>query len=243
MQRRAFHKGSFFPACITPGQCEVLAPDGNREEAWMCGSSSALEGFRVQSSRGGMGRWLQAGVWRCAFPPKGLWGSGPWGRRLPPWPCPPSPRPWGRLPQGRASRASGQVLSSDPRPPRGLAGSLAGMFWQLAGLVPLGCVQALRSRVCVDCPEGCREVLGTVHSSVPASQQARPRLIGSSRMEPAESSGKSHGWSCASGEGTERVPSPPLRPMVRDRGRLQDEHSLQGRVHPGHDGSRGLSRP
>ena len=86
-----------------------------------------------------------------------------------------------------AARPSAQT----PGCPGGLTGSLAGVFRQLASLVPLWCVQAPRSRLCIDCPEVCREVLGTVHGSVPASQQARPRLIRSSRTEPAESSGQS----------------------------------------------------
>ena len=137
----------------------------------------------------------------CAFPPEGLRGSGPRGRRLPPWPCPLSPRPRGRLPlagPGACSPAgppepAARSSAQTPGCPGGLSGSLAGVFRQLAGLVPLWCVQAPRSRLCVDCPEVCREVLGTVHGSVPASQQARPRLIRSSRTEPAESSGQSRG--------------------------------------------------
>lgn len=36
---------------------------------------------------------------------------------------------------------------------------------------------------------------------------------------------------------------PPIKAWGRDQGRLQDEHGLQGRVHPDHDGSRGLSSP
>lgn len=102
-------------------------------------------------------------------------------RRLPnrgggsPWAGPGACSPAG--PPEPAARPSAQT----PGCPGGLTGSLAGVFRQLASLVPLWCVQAPMSRLCVDRPEVCREALGTVHGSVPASQQARPRLICSSR--------------------------------------------------------------
>lgn len=174
-----------------------------RARCWPATGTEKQPGGRVpaQASRGGMGCSSRLGFEGALFLLRGCEAQAQEAGGCHPGPalCLPDRgggSPWAGPgacssagPPEPAARSSAQT----PGCPGGLTGSLAGVFRQLAGLVPLWCVQVLRSRLCVDCPEVCREVLGTVHGSVPASQQARPRLIHSSRTEPAESSGQSRG--------------------------------------------------